>query len=344
VQHINLVESLRELQLDNNNMRVIQNLYWNQTAAVNIGGTTSEAVRIERGVRQGCVLSPLLFNVYSNKIFQRATEDRQEGININGEIINNLRYADDTVLCTTSLSDLQVLLDRVGEECERYGLKINISKTKLMTIAKQRTNADGLYLQGERIERVSRFKYLGTWINDEWNPDSEIITRIEIARQAFVKMRKFFCSRDIPLPIRCRFIKCYIWSILLYGSECWTVKAATSRRLEAFEMWVYRRMLRIPWTDKVTNATVLQRVGRERELLVTVKRKKLAYFGHILRNRKYVMQQLMIFGRIEGNRRRGRPRTTWLDNIIRWTDSSLVQLTRLADDKTGFTRMIADLR
>ena len=103
------------------------------------------------------------------------------------------------------------------------------------------------------IEKVSKFKYLGTWLTEDWSSDTEIRCRIECASNAFMKFREVLTKTEFDLNLRLRFVRCYIWSVLFYGTESWTMKVASMNRVEAFEMWRYRRMLRIPWTARITN-------------------------------------------------------------------------------------------
>ena len=129
-------------------------------------------------------------------------------------------------------------------------------------------------------------------------------------------MRSFFCDDNLNLKVRQRMVKSYVWPILLYGVEAWTLKVTPMNRLEAFEMWVFRRMLRIPWAERVTNRDVLKRSNTQRELLNTVKCRKISYLGHILRGSKYRLLQLILKGKIEGRRGPGRKQQSWLRNIL----------------------------
>lgn len=102
-------------------------------------------------------------------------------------------------------------------------------------------------LANGRLKQVRMHKYLGAWINEKDDPDEEICCRIEQARAAFVKMRKTLTTKNLLLDTRIRVLKCYyVWSVLLYGCETWTLKAGTMNKLEVFEMWCYRRMLKVP--------------------------------------------------------------------------------------------------
>jgi hypothetical protein len=116
-----------------------------------------------------------------------------------------------------------------------------------------------------------------------------------------------------------------------------------SRRLKAFEMWLYRRILKIPWTDRVTNVEVLNRMGKDREILRSIKTRKLQYLDHIMRGHKYSIPQLVSQGKINGKRSRGRRRISWL-KIRDWYECSSTELFRVADDKDKIALMVADLR
>ena len=126
---------LDKLDIDGKDLRIVRNLYWDQNAAVRIEGDLSEPKKIKRGVRQGCVMSPDLFNIYSEMILRNL--EGCPGLKVNGENINNIRYADDTALIATSEKDLQKLLDIVVSESECKGLLLNVKKTECMVVSKK---------------------------------------------------------------------------------------------------------------------------------------------------------------------------------------------------------------
>lgn len=149
----------------------------------------------------------------------------------------------------------------------------------------------------------------------------------------------------MDIKLRVRLLQCYIWPIVLYGCEVWTLKEETRRKLEALEMWFYRRMLRISWVQRVTNEEVLRRVRKSRELLQTIKRRKVSYLGHVLRHERYRLLQTILMGKVPGRRRVGRPRKTWLSNIKEWTGVATVeQLFRLARDRVRCAELTANLQ
>lgn len=165
-----------------------------------------------------------------------------------------------------------------------------------------------------------------------------------LARSAFIKYQKVLCNRRLQLELRLRYLRCYIWSTLLYGVEAWTLKSTSINKLESFEMWCYRRILKIPWTDRVTNNEVLYRLGKERELLSTIKKRKVAYFGHILRNEKYEILQLIIEGKIEGRRGAGRKEISWIQNIQNWSGlTGIRELVSNARNRETFSQIVNNI-
>ena len=172
----------------------------------------------------------------------------------------------------------------------------------------------------------------------------EIRSRIEQARSVFSRMKKVLTNRNLTLELRLRMVRCYVFPIVLYGMEGWTLTQRLEDKINAFEMWVYRRILKISWMDRVTNAEVLARMNTSLTLLISVKKRKLLYFGHVMRNEKYRLLHLIIQGRIEGRRAPGRRRTSWLKNLRQWFGKSTRSLFRAAASKVKIAMMIANLR
>ena len=325
-----MIECLEKIGIDGKDIRIIANLYWHQKAAIRIQNELSPYTPIKRGVRQGCVLSPYLFNIYTEFIFRESTE--MNGINIGGRNINNLRYADDTVLITNNQDDLQNLVNTVKNNSEINGLDMNVKKTKVMIMSKKETDKrTTVMINGKELEQVKQFKYLGQQITEDGKSENEIEIRIGTARTRFTSMSSLLTSRNISFHLRLRLVKCYVYSVLLYGSETWTLNKNLEKKIEAFEMWIFRRMGKISWTEKKTNKEVCKMLNVQPTLLKTIKSRKLQYFGHIKRHNnicKHIME-----GNIEGKRARGRQRRTWLDDIKDWTNLSLQECNSQAKNR-----------
>lgn len=218
VRHQQLLGLLCDIGLDGKDIRIIRQLYEMQVATVRVESEETDQVEICRGVRQGCILSPLLFNVYSEAVMTRALENLEAGIKINGKVVNNLRYADDTILIAATETDLQAIVNRVNESSERAGLSINISKTKIMVVSRNPNLNPNISVAGKQLERVRQYKYLGAWVNEAWESEQEIKTRIEIARASFNRLEKVLCCRQLNIKLRVRLLLCYIWPIVMLRS------------------------------------------------------------------------------------------------------------------------------
>lgn len=159
-----------------------------------------------------------------------------------------------------------------------------------------------------------------------------------------MRMKNILCSHNLTLALRIRMVRCYIFPVLLYGMEAWTLTEAMLGRIQAFEMWVYRRMLRISWVEKVRNEEVVRRMGKDLELVVEIKRRKLEYFGHIMRHpEKYEILHLIMEGKIASKRGPGGRRTSWLKNLRKWYGKTSLELFRVAVNKTMICNMIANM-
>ena len=302
VRHEPLMQCLSEIGVDGKDIKIIRNLYWDQAASVRIMNELSEEIRIQRGVRQGCAASPTLFNLYTEKIFRHIIN--MKGVNVGGTNYNNLRYADDTALLAWNEKELSELISKINEVGKQFGMKINIKKTKTMVVSKKPNSPKiNIAIDGEQIEQVASYMYLGGLITEDGRSEKEIKRRIMIARSTFTNMRTLLSCRGINLKTRLRAIKCYIWPTLFYGAETWTTTKSLLSRLDAFEMWVYRRVLKISWTEKITNEEVLRRMGTGREIVRQFKTRKLQYLGHLVRHNTSQIQ--LIEGKIEGRRSRG---------------------------------------
>ena len=340
VQHEELFRILQALNLDGKDVRIVRNLYWSQTAAVRVADETTEEFQIKRGVRQGCVLSPDLWNLYGERIMKQLEDI--PGISVGGRNINNLRYADDTTMLAYMEEKLQVLMDKIVEESARAGLSLNSKKTLCMVITKKLVAPRcSLHAEGKSINQVEQFVYLGSLITADGRCDKDITRRIGMAKDAFRRMEKILLNRTISITTRLRVLSCYVIPVLTYGSEGWTISAAMERRIDAAEMWFLRRMLKVTWYSHTTNEDVLRRAGCEKSLLVTIRKRQLEFFGHVMR--KEGLEELFITGKIEGRRDRGRQRLTYLDSMAKWTGVPKEELLHKSKDRDKWKFMIANV-
>ena len=342
VKHAELFNMLKGLDLDGKDLRLLRNLYWNQKAAVRVANEESMRQDIKRGVRQGCVLSPDLFNLYSEVIMRDLME--LDGIKFGGRNLNNIRYADDTVLIADSEDKLQRLVQELVQSSGEHGLKLNTSKTKVMVISKGNEDArTNISVSGEVLEQVSRYKYLGSVVTQDGRCVDEIKSRIAIAKSAFNRIKSLVTNRSISVSLRKRFIKSYVWSTLMYGCEAWNINKEMERKIEAAEMWFYRRMLKISWTERVTNETVLQRARTKREIMKMIRQRQLRFLGHVMRLQQ--LESVCVMGKVEGRRGRGRPRIKLVDTLAKAVGGGITsaQLLQMTDRRSDWRSMVANV-
>ena len=184
-------------------------------------------------------------------------EEAQAGVKIAGRNINNLRYADDTTLMAEGEEELKSLLMKVKEENEKVGLKFNIQKTKIMTSGP----ITSWQIDGERVETEADFIFLGFKITADGNCSNEIKRCLLLGRKVMANLDSILKSRDITLPTKVCLVKAMVFPVAMYGCESWTVKKAERQRIDAFELWCCRRLLRVPWTARRPNQSILKEIS-----------------------------------------------------------------------------------
>ena len=173
-------------------------------------------------------------------------EETQAGIKIARRNLNNLRYADDTTLMAESEEELKRLLMKVKEESEKVGLKLNIQKTNIMAYSP----ITSWEIDGETVETVSDFIFLGSKITADGDCSHEIKRHLLLGRRVMTNLDRIFKSRDITLPTKVHPLKAMVFPVVMYECESWTVKKAEHQRIDAFELWCWRRLLRVPWVAR----------------------------------------------------------------------------------------------
>ena len=178
-----------------------------------------------------------------------------------------------------SKEELKSLLMKVKEKSEKAGLKLNVQKTKIMVSSP----ITSWWIHGETMEIVTDFIFLGSKIPADGDCSYEIKRRLLLGRKAMTNLDSLLKSRDIPLPTKVRLVQAMVFPVVMYGCESWTIKKAEHRRIDASELWCWRRVLRIPWTARRSNQSILKEISPGYSLKGLMLKLKLQYFGHVIR-------------------------------------------------------------
>ena len=245
---------------------------------------------------------------------------------------------DDIDLTGGSHAELQDLTSKLVDSAGAFGMEGSSEKSKIM-INSRKDIAANITMNEEPLEQVDNFKYLGASLSKDGTCTAEVRIRIARATASMASLQKIWRS-NTSFKTKYKLNHSLVLSTLLYGCETWTLMADTEKRIQAFEMKCMRKLLRISYLERKTNKFVRARVqsfvGPREPLLATVKRRKLQWFGHVTRHD--TLSKTILQGTVEGGRKRGRQRKSWLDNVKEWTTLIMQELLSQTTDRAGWRR------
>ena len=301
---------LKLMGIDKAYIKLIENIYKKPTATVTLNGK-SQCIELQKGIRQGDSLSPKLFTAVLQLVFLKLNWENK-GIKIKDKRISHLRYADDIVLFSKSLRQIQEMLNQLNKESKKVGLKINIEKTKIML--NQHSTPINIHKEGSTIEKVEQFNYLGHRLELNGSMEGEMKRRIQLSWSAFNKLSEVFKSK-LPLCLKRKTFNQCILPVLTYACETWTMSQKMIKKFQTTQRKMERIMLGITLKDKKRNTWIREQTQLE-DIVTFIKRSKWRWAGHLARREDGRWTRTCTLWRPDtGGRKRGRPRTRWEDEV-----------------------------
>ena len=276
----------------------------------------------------------------------RNTLDKRRGLRWNlTTVLEDLDYADDIALLASRHSDLQEKTSRLHDTAEIVGLSINPSKTKTMRLNCK--NSDSIIVEGNELEDVETFPYLGVMLDKQGGTATDIKRRLALARNAFSTLQPLWKSSKYSFKTKLRIFNTNVVAVLLYGAETWRTNVADMNKLDAFHRKCMRKILKVFWPNQITNEELYHQTNTQ-PLSVTIKIRRWRWIGHVLRRDGNNIARTALNWAPEGKRRRGRPRVTWRRSVERQREEmgwkSWAGAAAAARDREGWRAVLNGLK
>lgn len=315
IPQIKLWEALEKTNVNVTLIRAVQELYKNNTSKIKQGHAMSKGFNINKGLKQGCCLSPTLFKIYLEQALKLwKGKCRNMGIPLNdGYTLYTLCFADDQVVLAQDYEDLEYMTRKLTEEYDKWGLQVNVKKTEYMCVGGEQRNL--LLEQQEQIKHTRKYKYLGVHITCEGSMDEEIRYRNNLGRQAIRKLNNILWDKTISKDNKHKIYNSIVKSIVSYGSEVWPLKENALKMIEATEMDYWRRAAGKSKLDKVRNEKIREIMGTKHNLTEDIRVNQLRWYGHVQRMEQTRIPRKVLDWTPYGRRKRGRPRLSWREGV-----------------------------
>ena len=327
-------------------INITESLYKNNRCTVRTEEGLSDWFQVETGVKQGCIMSPLLFGIAVDFIMRKCTKEQTGILWTDGKQLEDLDFADDIALISDTSENMQKKTTKLAEIAEKVGLQISHEKTKVMRNAICGDNNNRIQLGEQMIEEVTQFTYLGSCIDHNGELKKEIQTRIAKAATAFRALEKIWTSKILSTKTKLRIFNSNIISILIYACECWKVTREIENRLNSFENKCLRKILQIKWNEFKTSQEVRETSGQPL-ISDVIRRRRWKYIGHVCRRDNSRITKQALNWEAEGKRKRGRPRETLKRTILREAErvglESMDEVVAAAQDRKEWRKTLEAL-
>ena len=325
-----LWKMLLSIGVDQNIVSIIEKLYDDTECAVVIDGQITEWFSVEVGLRQGCLLSPVLFNLFLEQVMKEIKEIENK-LSFSDNISLDIRYADDTTLLAAVFEKLKLSTAQLEQACKKWGMKINGAKCKILSPLQDKIDIDG-----DEVEHVEEFVFLGSVVPDS---TSDVNRRIALASTAFGRLNPTIWSKKtITKAIKVRLYRALILPIATYASETWTLKSRDINKLESFEMRCLRSILGITRRDRIRNTEIRKKLNIKQTITQFIREKRLRWFGHVARRPKLNYVSASFTGNFTNKRPKGRPPKRWIDQIRDDTGLPIATAVKYAADRSKWRK------
>ncbi|KAL9980638.1 hypothetical protein ACROYT_G009248 [Oculina patagonica] len=323
-------------------VQLIQSFYAAFTCSVENSDISFE---VKTGVRQGCVMSALLFNLVIDWVMRRTTEDHPRGIRWTlFSTLEDLDFADDLALLSHTHSHMQEKTSLLSEYAHQVGLNISLTKTEVMTL--NNSNPQPVKVNGKDLPMTEQFKYLGSIVRQDGGAGIDIQSRLNKARNTFRMLSNVWRSSQFGTHTKLKIYQSCVLSTLLYGSECWRMLESDLEKLSTFHTKSLRKILRIFWPQTISNKDLLLRCKQE-DMGTIIMQRRWRWIGHVIRKENESITKTALYWTPEGKRKRGRPKNTWrrtVETELRGLNQSWNTIQQLAKDRQQWRTFVAALR
>lgn len=327
----NIWISLKNRGLPIKLINLIKEGYNNYKSVVQHQGKLSRKFETETGVKQGCILSPLLFSILLDDVMRKAINNKKKGIQWGlTENLEDLDFADDICLLSQNRQHMQDKIEALETEASKVGLKINKGKTKSMSL--NATKNIQLRVREGTIEEVDEFNYLGSIISKNNGVLIDVDKRINKARSTFARLNKIWRTSTLTTYTKIKVFKAMVKPVLLYGAESWTITKTIENKLQVFINRCLRRIFKIWWPEVISNRELWAR-AEEEEIGKQIRKRKFGWLGHTLRKSENEIPKKVLHWNPQGKRKQGRPKETWIRSTQAEANMTFRQMSYIAKNR-----------
>jgi hypothetical protein len=327
-----LWKMLRSIGIGSKIVNIIEQLYDQTECVVVINGHITQWFTVTVGVRQGCLLSPILFNIFLEFVMNEL-QSLQPTLKLDQNLSTDIRYADDTTLISAIFNKLGITTNELEASCQKWGMKVNSAKCNVIS-----NDPDNIQIDGENVKKVQQFVFLGSVVP---GTTSDVKRRIGLASSAFGRLKeKIWSNRKISIPLKIRLFYSLIVPIAIYASETWTLIVEDERRLNSFEMKCLRSILGVSLRDRLRNQKIRQLLNVDKSLTDMVRKKRMQWFGHVVRLPKCSYVNIAYKQDFDGKRPKGRPPKRWSDQLRLDTGLPLLTAEKTCQDREKWRKCI----